>query len=460
LPRRAWWLATGLLTAFTYLWRLGTATWHRDEYVYASAGRQYIAGHAGYNLEHPPLGKLLIGAGEAVFGHGPSGARVAAVTAAIATGLVLAAIARRVAGDRAALVTFALWVVLPKPTAGLRVDRLALLDVFAAGFAALAILLALRYEDRPGGRRALLVGVAIGLAGASKASGVLVAVPIAVYLVLRLRAYRDVALTAVAAAVAFVATYLPLDVSAWSAIRAMWDFQTREAQGGFPTMVDGHVYQHAPWWSAAWFAWHRSASLTVALAVLVAAAWLIRSGRGTLAILCGWAAIAALGVILGPGRYFEHYAYAWSPAVVLLASIGLVEIARRSRALAVLLAAPLAVAGAVSLSGIATARTADYALAGEQIAASGARSVLVGGTWTAFLGYACRDTRVVAARDGVAQPSFDAAITDPQVVGVELNRWPPAELRDHPERFRTLRADRLTVSIRRGIPPRPCLPGR
>ncbi len=457
-------LAVGGLAAFTYLWRLGVPSWNRDEFVYASAGRQYIAGHAGYNLEHPPLGKYLIGASEVLFGHGPTGARLAAVSAAFVTGLVLAALARRVAGDGAALLTFALWVALPKPTAGLRVDRLAMLDVFATGFATLAVLLAVRHRDQPRARRALLVGVVIGLAGAAKLPGLLVAVPIGVELVIARRRIRHAVLTAGATVAAFVVTYLPLDVSIADALRTMWVFQTHEAQRGFATLVDGQVYTHAPWWSAAWFAWHRSAILTVTIATLVAitvvAAVLRRRERAVVAITSGWVLVSIISVAFGPGRYFEHYAYAWAPGVTLLAATALIELHRRVRIVALALAVPLIGVSAASLWGIATLRPADYALAGERLAMSGARTVLVAGPRTAFLGYACRDTRIVGAHDGDAPAAFDAIIVDPSFVGVELHGWPPPELRDHPERFIRTRADRLTVYLRRGLPARRCLAPR
>jgi hypothetical protein len=40
-------------------------------------------------------------------------------------------------------------------------------------------------------------------------------------------------------------------------------------------------------------------------------------------------------------------------------------------------------------------------------------------------------------------------------IGTEIQRWPPAELLQHPERFSLLAADRLEVWLRRGVPSRP-----
>jgi 4-amino-4-deoxy-L-arabinose transferase-like glycosyltransferase len=446
------WAAAALLAAFVFLWRLGVASWNRDEYVYASAGRRWLAGHADYNLEHPPLAKYLVGAGQVIAGHGPAGARLAAVAAAVGTGIVLALIARRLLGGSAALVAFVLWVVLPKPTAGLRVDRLAMLDVFAAAFAALALLLALRWAERPGRGIAALTGVAIGCAGASKVPGALVLVPVAAYVLLETRAIAQVVVAAVAAVGTFLLSYAPLDVSVTTALRTMWDFQRHESAVGFPLRVAGHVYTHPPWWTPLRLAWDASPTLTAAL-VVAATVGAVAVGRSIALLLVGAAVVPLVAVMVGHGRYLEHYAYAWTPPLILLAALGAVAVWRRNRLAAAVIVAPLVVAGAVSVWSIASLRTADYALAGQQLARTGARAVLVAGPRTAFLGYACPGVRVVQVRDGEAAPPFDAVIVDPVAVGTEILRWPPTELASHPERFRLLAADRLQVWVRRGVGP-------
>ena len=96
------------------------------------------------------------------------------------TGIALALIARRLAGEAAALIVFVLWVILPHPWPDLRVDRLGLLDTFAAAFATVALWLALRIRDDARTRDVVLLGVALGCAAAVKATGLLAIVPVAV----------------------------------------------------------------------------------------------------------------------------------------------------------------------------------------------------------------------------------------------------------------------------------------
>ena len=446
---RLGWSAATLLAGFTYLWRLGVPSWHRDEYVYASAGRRWLAGHADYNLEHPPVGKYLIGASEAIFGHSATGARLAAVTAALATGVCLALIARRRAGDGAAMVAFVAWVALPHPTPGLRVDRLALLDVFAAAFATAALLQGLRLSDRGRGswRLSCGIGALVGLAAASKVVGALVLVPIAGLVLASLRPFRAAALRVGAIAVVgtttFLATYLPLDVGVGTALRTMWDYQRHESAIGFPLRIAGVVYQHPPWWSPFWFAWDRGPLMAIAtaLAGVCALIWLPR----VIALYLGGAVAVSVGaVVIGHGRYFEHYAYAWAPVTTLLASLGLVAVWQRSRIGAGALAAVFVATAVISLGGIATLRTSDYALAGRMLRATTARTVLVAGPRTSFLGEVCPGVTVTQARGAEVPTDYDAIILDPEAFAPSVAA---------PASYRLLRADRLTVLIRRSLTP-------
>ena len=118
--------------------------------------------------------------------------------------------------------TFVLWVILPHPWPDLRVDRLGLLDTFAAAFATLALWLALRIRDKPVRRDVIFLGIALGCAAASKATGLLAIVPVVVLLWPHL---RPLLLALVIAPLVFLATYLPLRTNPFDAIRFMWDEQ-------------------------------------------------------------------------------------------------------------------------------------------------------------------------------------------------------------------------------------------
>jgi len=391
------WAAAGVLAAFTYLWRLGVPTWHRDEWAYANAGYTTVSGGPPANLEHPPLGKLLMGVSEHVLGFSTTSARLPAVLAALATGIALALIARRIAGELAALIVFVLWTILPHPWGDLRVDRLGLLDVFAGAFATIALWLALRVRDRPGTRDALLLGGALGCAAASKASGALALVPVAILVWPHVRA---LAIALVTAPVAFLLTYVPLRTDPVDALRFMWDEQRRLSRIGFPLIVDGSVYQHPPWWSAAWFAWH--AGPVVLIATLLLAVLGLLGLERRVAIALAVAVVLPMFAVTLHGRFFEHYGYAWAPALTLLAGIG----ATRLKAFPA--TAVLVVAGVLSVAGIATLQRADYALAGDALQRTAARTVYVAGAPTSLAGYVCPGT--VLTPDATATP--DAVVVD------------------------------------------------
>jgi 4-amino-4-deoxy-L-arabinose transferase-like glycosyltransferase len=430
--RKAW-AAAGALAAFTYLWRLGVPTWHRDEWAYANAGYRSVGGGTPVNLEHPPLGKLLMGVSEHVLGFSTTSARLPAVAAAFVTGIALALIARRVAGEAAALVTFVLWVILPHPWPDLRVDRLGLLDTFAAAFATLALWLALRIRDRPVRRDVLLLGVALGCAAASKATGLLAVVPVAVLLWPHI---RTLLLAIAVAPVVFLATYLPLRTNPFDAIRFMWDEQRRLSRIGFPLEVAGQVYQHPPWWSAAWFAWEAGPLVLIAT-LLLAVLGLLRVER-RVALALAIAVVLPMLAVTTHGRFFEHYGYTWAPALTLLAGIG----ATRLRALPATLV--LLGAGAISLFGIATLERADYALAGDALQKTAARVVYVAGAPTSLAGYVCPGTVLtqgtnIAPDAVVVDRRTAASITYPKQIGAGYAR----------QQFGP-----VTLLTRPGLPPR------
>ncbi len=163
-----------------------------DEPVYVGAAEVYLRKHdLGDNPEHPPLGKLIIGAGLA-FTHvrfdpsftGTEGAigrhllyesgndpwrlmfwgRLPVIVATLLFGLVVFAFATDLAGPAGGLVALALYAFSPDLIAN---GSLATLDVLAAGFALTSAWLLWRARRRP--LRYLPLGaVALGAALATK----------------------------------------------------------------------------------------------------------------------------------------------------------------------------------------------------------------------------------------------------------------------------------------------------
>ena len=172
-----------------------------DEPVYVGTAVVYLQEHSlRYNAEHPPLGKLIIGAGLAfarprldpaftgdhwALGHSvlyESGndpwrlmflARLPIIVLTLLFGLVVFAFARDLTGPAGGLVALILYAFSPDVIAH---GSLATLDVPAAGFLITALWLGWRARRRPG-RYLPLAGLALGAALATRMS-VLPAVPV------------------------------------------------------------------------------------------------------------------------------------------------------------------------------------------------------------------------------------------------------------------------------------------
>ena len=172
-----------------------------DEPVYAATGVVYLKRHdLRYNAEHPPLGKLLIGAGAVaggarldssftgtqqdvgrhlLFESGNDAqrvmlaARLPVIVLTLFFGLVVFLFARDLAGTGGGLVALVLYAFSPDVIAH---GSLATLDVPTAGFLLTAVWLLWRARERP--KLCLpLAGVALGAAVATKMSA-LPAIPV------------------------------------------------------------------------------------------------------------------------------------------------------------------------------------------------------------------------------------------------------------------------------------------
>ncbi|MFJ5997112.1 ArnT family glycosyltransferase [Streptomyces sp. NPDC092370] len=217
-----------------------------DEPVYVGAAAQYVREHRlRHNPEHPPLGKLVIGAGVALADpkahpdvagdQGASGrhllyesgndpwrlmlwARLPVIALTLSFGLVVFAFARELAGPAGALAALALYCFSPDVIAH---GSLATLDVPAAGFVLTSAWLLWRARRRPR-LYVPLAGVASGAALATKMSA-LPTVPVLMVLAgvsvwqasaggrRLLRAVAGAVLVALAATALVWATYLMVD---------------------------------------------------------------------------------------------------------------------------------------------------------------------------------------------------------------------------------------------------------
>lgn len=154
-----------------------------DETYYWEWSRHLAAGY----FDHPPVLAWLIRAGTAVAGNTPPGVRLGSVVAGTLAGLLIAASARRLSGDRAALSAAMVFAVMPLSAAGL---VLATPDapLLAASAAALyAVVRTLGEPTRSSGALKwwCVAGLALGVAMSSKYTAVLL--PLSVFVALLAR---------------------------------------------------------------------------------------------------------------------------------------------------------------------------------------------------------------------------------------------------------------------------------
>jgi len=373
------------------LWRLSAAPVTSDEPVYAAAGWGYL--HAkwgqasGGNFEHPPLAKLLFGVAQLVAGH-PSitAARAIGAVSTLLTALVLAAWLTRARNLRTGLIAAGLYTLIPTSLmpqlTGL--GRTAMLDPVAELFMVTSVALTWLWfttTGRTSWRWAIITGIAVGLAAASKENGFLGAVgPVALGICTARRSEshrtRQAAVAAAAALTTFAATYLPLG-NPLALIDYLIRFQLGQRNNGHLVGYAGRVDEHPRWWANLWFAWH-SLGAPVALALIAAttAAVVLRRDRLTAWCLAALAAPVLFHCFLA-GNTLPFYWAMWMPALYALAALGTDELLTRIRrtsspryclpavALLGLCAAPVTTAAVVN-----TARVANLSPVGGAVLAA------------------------------------------------------------------------------------------
>ena len=152
-----------------------------DETYYWDWSRHLATGY----FDHPPLVAWLIRLGTLVFGFTPLGVRFGAVLAGTLGSVIIAMTARRLAGDRAALLAAVVFAVMPLSAAGL---VLATPDAALMAAAAAVVYLVLRAVEQPAGTRSSLLwwcaaGAAQGVAFWAKYTAILVPVALLLSLI-------------------------------------------------------------------------------------------------------------------------------------------------------------------------------------------------------------------------------------------------------------------------------------
>ena len=342
-----------LAALFQNFYHLSVGADMSDEMTYADMGWRYVhwgsvstaAQASGQsNFEHPPLAKMLFGAAQTLLGQ-PSitGARAVSAACTVLAAMVLAWWLGRVADRCIGLLAGGMLALLPMAVDPLltRFDRSAMLDPVAEVFMLGSVVLAwfwFRSTGRRGWGLALLAGVSIGLATASKENGFLGAVgPIALGVVLAVRSggqaggrfwarVAQAAAASVAAVLVFVACYLPFG-NVFGRIDFLVRFGSTHAAAGHTVGYAGRVTAHPEWWANLWFAGKGlGMALSWVLVVTALLAVVLRHDR-----LVGWCVAALVGPFvfhcLLAGVVLPFYWVMWMPALIALSALGIGAIA-------------------------------------------------------------------------------------------------------------------------------------
>ncbi|MEJ2577475.1 MAG: glycosyltransferase family 39 protein [Kineosporiaceae bacterium] len=447
----------------TGFWRLGVDTWHIDESLYAAMGWAYVHGDLTANLEHPPFAKYLIGLSQVAFGQDAIGARVVPALAGVVIAATLFVFGARVMGFWAGWAAAASWVALPREIRfvgtqfiALKLERHALLDVFAAAFGILGLYLGWQWLQKRSWSRAVGTGVFIGLAAASKIIGGFFLPGILVIALWSGRRDRRVILQSVTVAVVSVLTslltYLPMGGRAIDAIIYMVDFQSQHESEGHATWVAGHTYMQAPPWSMAWMQWDGDGPLLNILFLLGVVAAFFVGQR----LLASYLMLAVLGPFVAlslSSVALPHYRYIWLPPLTLLAALGWFGLLRQTgfrRVVGVACWTAVLVMGAFTVERAATVTPTDYravAVFLEQRDSQPTTAFVYG--FTDDLSHSLPDLGLVSRSDFLAGRPVDVVVIDP----ILAKRYPDPSLAEEIARrnlSEPIAFDRLQVWVSTG----------
>ncbi len=363
----------GSVALWAGVWRIGATTVLFDEPVYASLGRDYLAGDSTVTVGHPPVVPYLFGSAQALLGDGVTAARVVSALASVVIALLLWRLGTAMSGPVTGVVAAALWVALPRSigsseagTPGERLERFAYLEPVTVMFMLLALWFGWRLSRRVEWLDAIGLGVAIGLATGSKLSGAFVAVPAAVFLlaVHRLRMVGPLVAAGAASVVTFLVAYAPFGRDAGEAVSSMIEFQRDHAEAGHLVFVRGESTLHPPWYTELWYHFDAEGPwLTAAALGLVCLAFLDPRHRRAV-VYCF---VTVLGIYLCLSLLpvqIRHYRFVVWPPLLLLMAAGVTTafstIPKFWRVVGAMSLVVVVVAGTLSLVRLATLEPQDY----------------------------------------------------------------------------------------------------
>ncbi len=246
---------------FNFFFNLEAESFYYDEVVYSLSGLEYLQGDFTRNWEHPFLGKYLMGLSLHLFGKSDFSARLPSALFGFLTGIVIYLFAKEITNRWYALVAVCLWSTSPIV---LWVSRRAILDAPFVFFFTLSWYLFWRFFQTKRTRHALLGGIALGLAAATKIVGLMLLPILFLYLVfpgirdkgfLRPAVLGKLILALATAALLFLLIYTPVLDRLGPISRTMNEHWQWEQRTGHREVVNGVIYDKQPWWTYLYWYW-------------------------------------------------------------------------------------------------------------------------------------------------------------------------------------------------------------
>jgi 4-amino-4-deoxy-L-arabinose transferase-like glycosyltransferase len=273
-----------------FFFNLEAESFYYDEVVYSMSGMEYLQGDFTRNWEHPFLGKYLMGLSLRLFGRSDFSARLPSALFGFLTGIVIYFFAKEVTNPWCGLAAVCLWSTSPIV---LWVSRRAILDAPFVFFFTLSWYLFWQFFKTKGTGHALLGGITLGLAIATKLVGVILVPILFVYLLfpgvrdtaigeglptepppprsgdlrrsklpgvrdkgfLRPAALSKLILALVVALLLFLLTYAPVLNRLGPIFRVMSEHWQWEQHVGHRDVVNGVIYDKQPWWTYLYWYW-------------------------------------------------------------------------------------------------------------------------------------------------------------------------------------------------------------
>jgi len=250
-----------LYSFFNFFFNLEAESFYYDEVVYSLSGLEYLQGNLTRNWEHPFLGKYLMGLSLHLLGKSDFSARLPSALFGFLTGVVIYVFARKVTNHWCGLVAVCLWSTSPIV---LWVSRRAILDAPFVFFFTLSWYLFWQFFKTKGTGHALLGGITLGLAIATKLIGVILVPILLVYLVfagtrdkesLRPAVLSKLALALSIALLILLLTYAPVLDRLGSVFQVMNEHWRLEQRSGHREVINNVIYDKQPWWTYLYWYW-------------------------------------------------------------------------------------------------------------------------------------------------------------------------------------------------------------